>query len=219
MKWSFRKFRMRIVPSEGPAAQGASRTTEAAAVCAGEGVGAAPAARVPAIASLASLLTRHVLRDGELVLLILKPSRWFILINSMPTIAAALIILGALHLARAPHFHLYFEAALFVIGGCLTWYVLQWMGRLYVLTDQRVLRLAGIFSIEVFDCPLRRVSRTRIIRTPREQVLALGSIEIIPSDEDRPCALWQTVCRPREVQEQIQGAIRRSRQGGWGTAA
>lgn len=188
--------------------------------CGSEGLSAAPAsAALPAIASVASLLTRHALRDGEIVLLILKPSRWLILFNTMPAIAGAIMLLVALHFAHAPHFHWYVEGALFVVGGCLTWHVLQWMGRLYLLTDQRVLRLSGIFSIEVFDCPLRRVSRTRIIRTPREQVVSLGSIEIIPSDEDRPCGVWQTIRRPIEVNEKIQSAIQKARQGRWGNAA
>ena len=32
--------------------------------------------------SLATLLTSHILRDGELVLLILKPSLWFIVFQT-----------------------------------------------------------------------------------------------------------------------------------------
>src|SRR5207249_6175706 len=36
---------------------------------------------------------------------------------------------------------LYVEAGLFVLAGRVMWAVLQWMGRLYVLTDLRILRL------------------------------------------------------------------------------
>ncbi|MDB5173765.1 MAG: hypothetical protein JWN51_2538 [Phycisphaerales bacterium] len=170
---------------------------------------AAPAA--PAVTSVATLLTRHVLRDGELVILFLKPSRWYIALNSLSTIAAVAIVLGALH--NAPHLRGYVEAGVVVIAGRVMWSVLNWMGRLYVLTDQRVLRLSGVFNIEIFDCPIRKVARTRVFRTFRERLLGLGSIEIIPALEDRPCGIWQTVRRPDEVNEQIQQAIRRGSQG------
>src|SRR5882724_7016484 len=52
---------------------------------------AAPVAAEPVVStSMATLLTRHILRDGEIVLLILKPSLWTILFASLPTFAAAL---------------------------------------------------------------------------------------------------------------------------------
>jgi hypothetical protein len=108
----------------------------------------------------------------------------------------------------------YVEAAAFAIAARAMWATLHWMGRLYVLTDQRILRIAGVFAIEIFECPLRRVSRTRLIPSLRERVLRLGSIEIIPEDESRPCALWQTIAKPVEVQEKIQRAIRKAKQGG-----
>ena len=46
----------------------------------GEGTTAAPTRSVP---SVANLLISHVLRDGEVILLILKPSRWYVVLNSL----------------------------------------------------------------------------------------------------------------------------------------
>src|SRR6185437_5943403 len=67
------------------------------------GVAAAPAVAPPAVStSLATLLTRHVLRDGEIILLILKPSLWTILFNSLPAIGIALIVMISTCL-WAPH--------------------------------------------------------------------------------------------------------------------
>ena len=42
-----------------------------------------PAAPVRASSSLAALLTGHILQDGEVILLILKPSLWYIAFASM----------------------------------------------------------------------------------------------------------------------------------------
>ena len=54
---------------------------------ASEGAGAATVDAPPTATSLATLLTRHILRDGELVLLLLKPSLWFILLSSLRFVA------------------------------------------------------------------------------------------------------------------------------------
>src|SRR6185503_11109165 len=106
------------------------------------------------------------------------------------------------------------EVAIFVVAGRIMWAVLQWMGRLYVLTDLRVLRLSGVFNVDIFDCPLRKVAEARITRTFRERMLRLGSIEIVPADEACPPGEWRTIKRPVEVLERIQATVRRAKQGG-----
>ena len=165
----------------------------------------------PAVTPLATLLSRHVIRDGELILLILKPSRWYIVMSPIPFAAVVLILLIGMHLYRQIHMSPYIEAGVFCIAGRLMWAVLNWMGRLYILTDQRIVRLSGVFSIDIFDCPLRKVLRTRLVPTGGERLLGLGSIEIVPQDECRPCGVWQTIARPAQVNEQINAAIRRAK--------
>lgn len=181
-----------------------------------EGGGSA-AAQAPAT-SMAALLAGHVLRDGEIVLLIMKPSLWFIAFNTARFAALALVVLLAAKLSgdRLPHrtFHFYVEAAVFVLGGRVMWAVCQWMGRLYVLTDQRILRISGVFNVDVFDCPLRKIARTQVVYSVKERLCRLGSIEIHPRDEAMPAGLWQTVSRPVHVNEAIVAAIHRAGPGG-----
>src|SRR5438045_3029814 len=82
----------------------------------------AATAEAPAATSLAVLLTRHVLRDGELVILLLKPSIWFIPLSSMRFAAAVLILLFAAirfdDYVSHNHF-VWIEAAVFLIAGRL----------------------------------------------------------------------------------------------------
>jgi hypothetical protein len=148
------------------------------------------------------------------VLLFAKPSLWYIVLSSMGWAAAVAIAASAGKIADPRHVHIYIEAAMFAISTRVMWATLNWMGRLYVLTDQRILRVSGVFNVDLFECPLRKVARTRPIPTFRERLLRLGSIEIIPEDDARPCAVWQTLARPAEVQEKVQRAIRRAKQGG-----
>src|ERR1700722_8311462 len=80
------------------------------------------------LTALGTLLGSHVLRDGELVLLILKPSLWFIVFNSLLfAIVVAFIAVAAVTVDRL-HEHIYLETGLFFISGSLMWSVLQWMG-------------------------------------------------------------------------------------------
>jgi hypothetical protein len=184
---------------------------DAAAASPAAGIGSARAT------AMGTLLGSHVLRDGELVLLILKPSLWFIVFNSFSfALGVAVVAAASAMIDHRMHDHFYFEAAVFCIAGRLMWAVLQWMGRLYILTDQRVLRITGVFSVEIFDCPLRKVVRARLVSPPREKLVGIGSIEIIPSDETLPAAVWQTIAKPKEILERVRAAINRAKQTGTG---
>lgn len=183
---------------------------------AGPGEASAEQVHTGKTTSLAHLLAGHILQDGELVLLILKPSRWWILLESLRFSAIVLIILLGLQLwpmnLTPRTLTLIVEIGLLLIAGRVMWAVLQWMGRLYLLTDLRIVRLSGVFHVDVFDCPLRRVARTRLLRSFRERLVGRGSIEIIPQDEDLPIDCWVTIKHPHRVHEQIQSAINRAKQ-------
>jgi hypothetical protein len=172
------------------------------------------------VTPLGAMLVRHVLRDGEIVLLALKPSFWFILASSLRFIGiVAILALGAIAWeGRNNREWFYIEAAIFLVAGRIMWAVLQWMGRLYVLTDLRVIRLSGVLKLHIFDCALRKVGRTQVTASVKERVCATGSIEIFPGDESAS-AIWQTIPRPYEVNELIVSTINRAKQHGHVAAA
>jgi hypothetical protein len=174
-----------------------------------------------AVTPLGAMLARHVLRDGEVVLLALKPSFWFILVSSLRFIGiVAILALGAIAFdARNNREWFYIEGAIFLAAGRIMWAVLQWMGRLYVLTDLRVIRLSGVLKLDIFDCALRKIARTQVSMTVKERLCATGSIEIVPSDEMLASATWQTIPRPLEVNELIVATINRAKQHGHVAAA
>jgi hypothetical protein len=91
--------------------------------------------------------------------------------------------------------------------------ILQWIGRLYVLTDLRVIQMSTLFNVDIRDCPLRKVGRVRVVYTVKERLLRLGSVETIPFDDAYPVGLWQTVAKPNEVHRIITQAVRRAKQG------
>jgi hypothetical protein len=167
--------------------------------------------------SLAALLTNHILSPGEIVLLILKPSLWFIVIDSAAfNLITLLIAAGIAWVDHRRPDHIYYSLGLCVIAVRTMWSTLQWMGRLYVLTDMRVLRIRGVFNAEIFDCALRQIARTRLIADKREKLFRIGSIEIIPKDESSPIASWKNIAKPVAVHEQLLAAISRAKQSGLG---
>jgi hypothetical protein len=179
-----------------------------------EGAGAATAAEAPAVTSLAALLTRHILRDGELVILILKPSLWFIPLGALRFAAAVVVLAVAARLySDRIHPRVLWELAGIIIAARLMWAIVQWSSRLYVLTDMRIIRIGGVFNVNIFDCPLRKVARTRLVSPVREKVVMVGTIEIIPADESLPVANWQTIPKPTQVHELVVATINRAKQG------
>jgi hypothetical protein len=168
--------------------------------------------------SLAMLLAGHILRDGEVVLLILKPSRWSIVLSSLPFFA--LLTIGAIagNLCLEPrNQHLVIEVIALAVAARIMWATLLWMSRLYIMTDYRILRLSGVLSVDVFDCPLRKVRQTRLLYSLRERLWSLGSIEIQPADslsDPRPPGIWQSVRRPADVHDRIRSAIAKAKSGG-----
>jgi len=178
----------------------------------------AEAAAIPVAGAtpLAALLSTHLLRDGEIVQLVIKPSLWLIPFISLWFSAIVLLAAAFCSLLdhRIMHERIYFEIAAILIGSRLLVAIAQWMGRLYVLTDWRVMSISGVYYLDIFDCPLRKIARTRLVSPAREKLVLVGSIEIIPSDQQMPSSVWQTISSPQEVHQQIIAAINRARQTG-----
>lgn len=170
----------------------------------------APAARV----SLAALLTGHVIQDGEIVQMIVKPSRWFIILNSLLFSGVVVVVFALLHVTSwhpvEPRSAI--QLMILLIAARMMWSALQWMGRYYILTDHRLIRLSGVFDVQITAIPLRKVSSVRLYRTVSERLLNKGSLEIL--SPDHPMMLWQTVSRPKKIHERVYAAVNKSQSNG-----
>jgi hypothetical protein len=86
----------------------------------------------------------------------------------------------------------------------------QWMGRLYVLTNHRMILLRGVTKSEIFSCPLRRVTQTVLSVTFGERVTRTGSLLFDIPGGDPALTTWIHIARPFEVREIANQAIRRA---------
>jgi hypothetical protein len=192
---------------------GMSRTvTTGHAVAAVTDVTAEAALRGP----LATLLAGQMVQDGEIIHFIIKPSRWFLVLSSLREIAAITIIVGSVYLFRWPLListTTCVQLLVFLIAARMMWAALQWMGRYYILTNLRVMRLSGVFEVGLQSCPLRKVKTVKLFRSIGERILGKGWLEVT-ADADCPLMYWQTLAKPDNIYEQVATAVQRAKQNG-----
>jgi uncharacterized membrane protein YdbT with pleckstrin-like domain len=104
------------------------------------------------------------------------------------------------------------QLLVFLVIARMMWAALQWMGRYYLVTDQRLIRLSGVLSVNILAFPLRDVGDVKCYVSVIERLFGKGSIYI--SAEGEPLMIWQTLSRPTKVCEQVQAAVARSKHNG-----
>jgi hypothetical protein len=171
----------------------------------------------PVANPLGALLAKHLLRDGEIVQLMIRPSRWFILLTSLRFLSLVTILVCVMEIYLHQHGqdprHRCIEVGVGVMAGRVMWAILQWMSRLYVLTNLRILAVKGVFNTEIFDCPLRKVARVSLDMSPKEKIFLVGSITIIPQDDNMFIGAWWIISKPVEVLQMVRRAVQNARQG------
>lgn len=166
-----------------------------------------------------AVVPEHLLDGGEIVILAIKPSMWFV-----PLVSARWILAGiglmALGMSEwsPPEFQWYFLragawAAVLRIG----WAILEWVSTLYVLTNHRLMRIRGVFHVELFECRLKKIQNMYLSLTLAERLTRTGTLVFMTAAAaGGGSAMWRIVARPLEVHEQVVAAIRKAqdRNGG-----
>lgn len=170
-------------------------------------------------ASPAVVLPARLIQDGEQIILAIKPSGFFVLLTSVPFILAAVLAVLAAQAVDflLPSLHLPVRTVLVAAVGLSLLRVLvaamQWLARVYVLTDRRIIRVKGVLRVNVFECPLTRVQNTVLTLTVAERLFGLGSLWFATAGTGAMEAAWVMIARPTEVHEITVQAIRRAQSG------
>ena len=169
------------------------------------------------VVSLVGVVPEHLLDKGEIVILAVKPSLWFILFRSarvLLLVFALLLLMPYLQNAfdvfdNVSMNHLYQIAAIIVVFQA-TIAFLQWLSRLYVLTNRRIMRIKGVLHIDVFEAPLTRIQNTYMTFALHERLIGLGSIRFATAGTGLIEASWLNIYNPLEVHEIIRRAIQQA---------
>lgn len=159
----------------------------------------------------------HLLDGGELVLLTIKPSMWYIVFRSFRTLlAVAMVIALSYPLSHALDplglsQRLLVRIAIGVAGVRLLIATLQWVSRLYVLTNRRIMRIRGIFNVDIFECQLTRIQNLFLRFAIYERIFGLGTIGFATAGTGGVEASWENINYPLEVHERVRAAISKAR--------
>ncbi len=167
-------------------------------------------------ARAAGLLPADLLQPGEIIILLIKPSPWYILLAPLGTLAAitilvllAIVISQRLQLPISQRDLILLGVGL--VGVRLFWQFLEWLSRIYVLTDRRIIRVKGVLRVQVFETPLKTVQHTYALFSIRERLFALGTMAFTTAGTAFIEASWDMVARPLQVHKQIVQTLNRYR--------
>lgn len=163
----------------------------------------------------ATIVPDKLLDAGEVVILAVKPSFWFVLIASAPALSAAL---GVAMLAYAlQNLGVEWVSTKVVVLICsavalakIMASCVQWAGRLYVLTNVRLMRIRGVLRADIFQCPLKQVRRFSMVASPAERVLGVASIWFEVEGSTAPETAWLHLAQPSEVHQVLSETINRA---------
>ena len=171
-----------------------------------------PATIIPKPGSLPA----HLLDEGEIIILLCKPSLWFVVLSCLAnlfTIASItfLLILLANYDLLGLEVSDIFCLGILVAGARIFWQFLHWLNRLYVLTDRRVIRVRGIIP-KIFECSLKRIQHTTLTYTLRERLFGLGTLHFSTAGTTgSESATWLMIRCPNETHQKVLQVLSRYR--------
>ena len=162
------------------------------------------------------ILPEQLLQDGEIIILMLKPSLWAVLLESLAFLTWVLILLllglTLQQMGWLPLRHTDLSVMVVVaVGGRLLWQFLDWLSRVYVLTDRRVLVVRGVVRVQVFECALKRIQHTTTTFNLRERLFGLGSLSFHTAGVPVTEATWRMLARPLQVHHIVVQTLNRYR--------
>ena len=155
-----------------------------------------------------------LLEGGEAIIFAIRPSLWFGPLVSAPVALGVTVLAVAIHLAGpvlgggVPPYALATLWAIAVAGRLFAAGV-QWMGRLYVLTNRRLITVEGLTQFRVRQCPLGKVLGVDLSTGPGEKLLRLGTLLFRQADRTESVGPWACLARPAKVRQEIVQAIGR----------
>lgn len=156
-----------------------------------------------------AMLPADLIQGGELILMVLKPSPLYIVLGALGHLVTIFLIFLVAAWAKLLSQETAVLAAVALGSLRLGWQFLEWLSRIYVLTDRRVIRIAGVLRVYVFEAALKQIQHTDVLISIRERPFGLGTIAFSTAGTGLNEAYWVMLHRPMAVQRRIIQAINR----------
>ena len=173
-----------------------------------------PAAPDPVRA--AAMIPAQLLQDGEIIVLLLKPHPLYIVLAPLRilvilTLATTLGVLIDTRLTTGANRQSILIVGITLILARLFWQFLEWLSRVYVMTDRRLIAVAGVLRVRVFETPLQNITHSEMLFSIRERLFGLGTLGFYTAGTGLVEAYWVMLAAPLEVHRQVVEALRRYR--------
>jgi dephospho-CoA kinase len=160
------------------------------------------------------ILRQYVPAD-ERVILSFRPSVWFIAIRAfwpavLVTSAAALARYAAVFTDSPDLAVKALWTGTALITSVLAWQFVQWLSRLYVLTERRLMSVAGLLLQNVVDVPLRNVRNVVLVRGVVERLTGLATLGAATAGTDGYELVWVLVPAPDKLLGTVRAAVDRA---------
>ena len=162
----------------------------------------------------AALLGKDLVQDGEIIILMLRPSLWFVTLSSLGGLVMIEIFTFALAYVSQMPWAAWNDTQAFAIGAGLValrlgWQFLEWLSRVYILTDRRIITRSGMLRVAVFEAPLKNIQHTSVFAEVRERLCGLGTLGFATAGSDTFDAFWVMIRQPFVVHRTVVETIRR----------
>ena len=160
------------------------------------------------------LVPANLLAGDEIIILMTKPSGWFIWLVSGPVAATAALVAAVAIAAAAYGQSVPLEvietlcAAAVLLRLLGAWW--QWLGRTYVLTNRRIITVRGLMRVSVAEAPLAAVAKVELSATLGERAVGAASLYCTGASGPPARVVWNTLNRPQEVIEIVNKAVRQA---------
>jgi hypothetical protein len=165
---------------------------------------------------VSAVMPENILHEDEVVLILTKPSLWFIFLTSIRFVLV--VVLASVLLVKSVALPAGSSITPQTIGilatllclGRLIWALLVWTSHTYMLTNLRVVTIKGVVNIAMFQAPLRKMQRTVLYKPLIMRIFGVGTIGFATAATTDFDSTWVMVARPVLVHEQIVAAINKS---------
>ncbi len=176
-------------------------------------------AQAPPTIRTISILPPQLIQPNEIIILMLKPSLWYIPLNSLKSILVSMLLAFTIAYVEYDFPHLLGirkREALFFIFLALSLKLfiqsLDWLSRYYILTDKRIICVQGITNIQIFETPLQNILHTNTLFPLKQRLLALGSISFSTAGSAGVDAYWLMINKPLEIHRIVIQTLAKYRQ-------
>ena len=165
-------------------------------------------------------LKTGAIQGGEEIILMTRPSVWFIVLYPLKMIALIVIVtilislvgsmLAALGIAGGMSLSIIWPIAGGFILLLITWSIFEWRCQIYVLTTSRVMTSSGVIRRRRYEASLVHLQQTLVQVSIPERCTGVGSLLFATAGTAMYDSAWLMLSDAETVQRKVQNMSRRA---------